>query len=333
MTRKEFYRLIYDEIAVRLSDCYKKDEITIEKTYLTDGRQVMMLLFVKDGSLYAPGFNLDEYYEQYLIQIPKEEFLSGIERAARNHASFVANSGELKLDRFEEVSDKIRIRLLALKNMDPSDKLHTIRHDLFLAQFRAEFQGDNNNSLLIPIHEKLFEKWGITDKELLAAAFENQLKDGVILSPLDEAEIREGFQLKINYWADPPRQEEAQAAGLLVLTNPTQYWGASLILNPDVLKGIFRILGVNFYILPSSIHEVMILADNGNYDADKLSALIASINDSEVGQQDVLADEVFYYDAMENRLMSGKNQSISSRKVIITRMGDMLTASLGESGA
>ena len=75
MTRKEFYHLVYDEISRRLSDCYKKDEITIEKTYLSDGRPVMMLMFVKKGSLYAPGFNLDEYYEQYLIQIPKEEFL------------------------------------------------------------------------------------------------------------------------------------------------------------------------------------------------------------------------------------------------------------------
>ena len=333
MTRKEFYHLVYNEISRRLADCYKKDEITIEKTYLSDGRPVMMLMFVKKGSLYAPGFNLDEYYEQYLIQIPKEEFLSGIERAARNHASFVANSGELKLDRFEEVSDKIRIRLLALNNMDPSDKLHTIRHDLFLAQFRVEFQGDNNNSLLIPIHEKLFEKWGITDKELLAAAFGNQLKDGVILSPLDEAEIREGFQLKINYWADPPRQEEAQAAGLLVLTNPTQYWGASLILNPDVLKGIFRILGVNFYILPSSIHEVMILADNGNYDAEKLSALIESINESEMGQQDVLSNEVFYFDAQEERLMSGREHDLRNKKLIIARTDALLAKNFGLAGA
>lgn len=37
MTRKEFYHLVYDEISRRLADCYKKDEITIEKTYLSDG--------------------------------------------------------------------------------------------------------------------------------------------------------------------------------------------------------------------------------------------------------------------------------------------------------
>ena len=333
MTRKEFYHLVYDEISRRLSDCYKKDEITIEKTYLNDGRPVMMLMFVKKGSLYAPGFNLDEYYEQYLIQVPREEYLSGIEKAARNHAAFAANTDGYKMDHFEDASDKIRIRLRSLEAREPSEGLHTIHHPLFLIQFKAEFKGENENSLLLPIHEKMVRNWGISDEELLAAAFKKQVKDGIILSPLDEARISEGFQLKINYWDNPPKAKEAREAGLLVLTNPSQYWGASLIINPDVLKRIYRILGVNFYILPSSIHEVMILADNGSFDAEKLSALIESINESEVGQQDVLSNEVFFYDAKEERLMSGREHDMRNKKMAIARTDQFLSSHFGFAGA
>lgn len=326
MTRKEFYQSVYEKMVDRLADCYKKEEITLENAYLDDGRQVMMLMFVKEGSLYAPGFNLDEYYEQYLIQIPMEEYLFDIEKSARSHASFVANSGDYKMDSFEDVSDKIRIRLRPAGSAQPSDGFHTVDYGLFTAQFKAEFKGENQNSLLIPIHEKLFRRWGISDEDLLDAAFEKQLRDGVILSPLDEAKIDEGFQLKKNYWKTPPEKDEAREAGLLVLTNPNQYWGASLILNPDVMEGIYRILGVNFYILPSSVHEVMILADNGNYDADKLSALIESINESEVTRQDVLADEVFYYDGDEERLMTDRKYAQRNRKMVAARMDDLMNS-------
>lgn len=94
------------------------------------------------------------------------------------------------------------------------------------------------------------------------------------------------------------------------------------------MDGIYQILGVNFYVLPSSVHEVMIFADNGNYDADKLSALIESINESEVTRQDILADEVFYYDAQEGRLISGKEQTKRSRRLIISSAGNELGESL-----
>ena len=90
---------------------------------------------------------------------------------------------------------------------------------------------------------------------------------------------------------------------------------------------------MNFYILPSSIHEVMILADNGSYDAEKLSALIESINESEVGQQDVLSNEVFFYDAKEERLMSGREHDMRNKKMAIARTDQFLSSHFGFAGA
>ena len=308
MTREEFYRTVYDETVSRLSDCYKKDEIVLRKQ-TEMGRTVMMLMFIKEGSPFSPSFNLDEYYEEYLIMMPQEEYISEIEKVGRHHVTDLERYRSLNLDRFENVIDKISIRLSALKNEEPDTLLHTIKFDHFIAEFRINLNSDDRESYCPPVFEKQFRDWFITDEILLNAAYMNQMKEGIILSPLDEAKISDGFQLKKNYWIDPPAQEEARAAGLLVLTNPAGSFGASLILNQAVLQRIYWILGVNYYILPSSVHEVMILADNGNYDAEKISDLVRRVNESEVLAMDVLADEVFFYDAAKDRMITGREHA------------------------
>lgn len=55
-------------------------------------------------------------------------------------------------------------------------------------------------------------------------------------------------------------------------------------------------LGENFYILPSSIHEVILLRESFAEDAEYLRWMIQEVNATEVAPEEILSDRAYYYD-------------------------------------
>lgn len=81
---------------------------------------------------------------------------------------------------------------------------------------------------------------------------------------------------------------------MLTLTKGNQMNGASLILHKSIRKKIGDIVGGNFYVLPSSIHEVMIIPEEG-FEAGELSELVSACNSqlyTEANLKDILSDKV-----------------------------------------
>ncbi len=92
-------------------------------------------------------------------------------------------------------------------------------------------------------------------------------------------------------------QLEEDPAGLLVLTNAISAFGAAAMFYPHILREAAMRIGKSFFILPSSVHEVLLLPDGGEHDPRELHDMVAQINRTEVAAQDVLTDSVYYYDA------------------------------------
>lgn len=89
--------------------------------------------------------------------------------------------------------------------------------------------------------------------------------------------------------------EKASPYDMYVLTNIRAINGASAILYPGLLKEIASKLESDLYILPSSIHEVIIIAKNTRYQKDELEYMVKEINESEVPIEDILSDRVYIY--------------------------------------
>lgn len=68
---------------------------------------------------------------------------------------------------------------------------------------------------------------------------------------------------------------------MLVLSNATTQNGASALFYPDVLEKIGEQAGQNFFILPSSIHETLIVPDDGRFDYQTLESMVKEINAAE----------------------------------------------------
>ena len=57
--------------------------------------------------------------------------------------------------------------------------------------------------------------------------------------------------------------------------------------------------GGGFFILPSSVHEVLVMPDNGEMSAEELKDMVTSINGDVVEPVDVLTEQVYHYDVKE----------------------------------
>ena len=71
--------------------------------------------------------------------------------------------------------------------------------------------------------------------------------------------------------------------------------GAGILFCHEYLKAIREKIG-DFYILPSSIHEVLIIPNDGTTDINDLNSIVQDVNANEVSENDYLADRAFTVD-------------------------------------
>ncbi|MDD5922538.1 MAG: DUF5688 family protein, partial [Eubacteriales bacterium] len=78
-------------------------------------------------------------------------------------------------------------------------------------------------------------------------------------------------------------EKEAMMDGqmpMMVLTNAEQVYGVSALFYPDQLGEMTDKLGGNFFILPSSVHEIIAIPDDGSMEVKDLEQMVMEINAS-----------------------------------------------------
>lgn len=82
---------------------------------------------------------------------------------------------------------------------------------------------------------------------------------------------------------------------MYVLSNKQRFYGAAALLYPDMLEMIAKKLDNDFFILPSSIHEVIILPFTDKLEKEDLIEMVHEVNATEVDQIDRLSNTVYIY--------------------------------------
>ena len=71
------------------------------------------------------------------------------------------------------------------------------------------------------------------------------------------------------------------------------------MLYPDIIKDFSTAVDSDIYILPSSIHELILLPARGDENCEELKSMVRDINETQVEREEVLSDSVYYYDRRE----------------------------------
>lgn len=73
-----------------------------------------------------------------------------------------------------------------------------------------------------------------------------------------------------------------------------------------ILKDFADHMESNLYILPSSIHEVILLLEEDTDDVNDLFRMVEETNRTVVDQEEVLSDSVYYYDREKDKITIAK---------------------------
>lgn len=141
----------------------------------------------------------------------------------------------------------------------------------------------------ILIHNSHLQLWGICSEKLYQDAMENTPQ----LYPAWIGNIQD---VMLELLEDSELETEVDKIPMYVLSNKPKVMGAACMLYPGVLKNFAQKMGCNLYILPSSIHEVILLPDDGKSDKKALFDMVEEINRTQVAESEVLADAIYYYE-------------------------------------
>jgi hypothetical protein len=146
----------------------------------------------------------------------------------------------------------------------------------------------------ILIDHSHLQLWGIDEEMLHDAAIANTIQRPYeLVSLTDMLHEMTGMNFTV---------EEQDDIHMYVLTNQEKYYGAVNILFDHVLSGVAEKLDDDFYVLPSSIHECMILPVKDAFDADQLGQMVKEINEEYVTEEEILGNSVYYYDRANHQL-------------------------------
>ena len=162
---------------------------------------------------------------------------------------------------------------------DLKDMPYEIHSDLAVIYYLEKVSEEG--IITAPLTFELIKKLGMDEEEIRNTAWRNTLlKKRAVMMPLSEV-------------LDCECDEDGVT--LYVLTNENMYLGAVTILYPDLLDMIADKLGSDLYILPSSIHECLLLPEHESIDGADLRSLVKKVNDSEVGEGEILSYNVYKY--------------------------------------
>lgn len=298
MNRKEFIAKVQAETAKRLGDRYK---VNTEEAVGNNG-VIMQLLRISSREQNAePAIFLDSFWESYEQGEEWEHVIDRILKIYENGIPKEPVNMKFFMD-FDCVKDRIAYKLInAEKNERLLSRIPHIRFlDLAICFYYAFFHKTLGNGSIL-VYNTQVEMWNTDTVELLRLAQKNTGHlFGMELQPMMDLlkELADDILQKLS-------EEDfllAEEIPLKILSNGRHQFGAACMLYPGVLKKIAEDSGADLYILPSSVHEVILMADTGREDPGKLAEMVKEVNSAQVLPEEVLSDHVYYYDREKDQV-------------------------------
>ncbi len=287
----------YEEIAEKLRGRFEHSEAVALRTVTKNNGIEMTAVVLGTGERIRPTVYLDGYYEEYENGRSLEEMADEILRIYEQNR--LPDDGMMDFfGQFDSVKKGICFRLVNRKRN--REMLEEVPHrdllDLSMVFYYLIEEGALHSGSIL-IKKEHLKQWGITEEELWAVAMQNTPQ----ILPVECVSIMKVFE---EMYADGevPQELTYPAGGLYektiplyVLTNKRRLCGAASILYEN-LKEFLPTPESNYYVLPSSIHELLLIPVSECENPGELKAMVRQVNATEVAPWEILSDEVYYYD-------------------------------------
>lgn len=301
MIEHKDYITFLDMIANCIKDIYH-GEVIAERCIAmkNNGVQKIGIMLRKKGEQIAPNFYIEQQFQEW------KEGTRSLQDIAENlchifESELEANHhlAETICFEWETMKKNVFLRLVNReKNKELLAKVPYMEFmDLAIIYFYSlAISEDVQGTLILTKEHQNF--LGVTTEELHQAA-EKNTKQRYPAKVYQMGDLVAKVKKTLGIELLEPATEESF---MYVLSNETGLFGAISVFFQEELKKIADQLGHNLYILPSSIHEMILVPDYNIFLPEKFLEMVQDINTTQVQETEILSDSVYYYDRAVEQL-------------------------------
>ena len=284
--KQNLYERGYGEVTVNFNEVEKANQ------------KYEAMSVAPEGSNVGVNFNLEQAFAAYensgdyqgVVASAANVIAEGLDNAPAVDVSALVN--------YDAMKDKLSIEVISAETNE--DLLSKIPHDRIedlAVVYRFVLESNENGRSSILVSNDLIERMGITPEQLKADALENapEIRPAVIQG-MNEV-MREMMGPEVFEMMGISEQTEEM---MYVATVPDKNSGAGVLAYQDFMDQAAEKIGGDFFILPSSIHEILLVPDDGQKGADELRAMVMDVNATQVSPEEKLTDNVYHYDSKEH---------------------------------
>lgn len=292
MTLENFANIIKEEVENRLEE---NEKCIIRKVIKNNGLEHTGIYFIQEDVNISPTVYLDLFYQEY-----QQNSLS-IEEAV---TEILKIYGQQKLSKgidlreffnYENMKERIIFKLINYeRNKKYLEEVPYIKyHDLAIV-FLALVSDEKDITASIQINNAHLKLWNVSTEDLYREAIRNT-------PDLKKAEIKT-MKTILTEMAARRKIEDNVLMSIIddfipmyVLSNRNDLYGAACILYPDLLKKFSKAIESDFFIIPSSINEVILMPVLDECGFYGLHEMIKEVNEKEIPFEEILSDSLYIY--------------------------------------
>lgn len=323
MEYEQFLMEVKDKVEENVGDNY---DVNIFRVIKNNSLELDSLTIRDKGSRISPNIYMNDYYEKYKYGESVDNIATEIQKVYENNNEVDGYDIDFS---FKEMRSKIIYRIINYgKNKKLLKDLPHIRFLDLAITFYCLIKNDTNGIGTIRITNEYMNEWNTDVEELMKLAGENTQRifpaktepmSKVIESILERDVSRYIGDTNSEEWDDFTGDnidsikddvameflkeiDEKEQIPMYILTNFNGINGASAILYTDILKEFAMSQDSDFYILPSSIHEVILIPYSEDFSMESLREMVRNVNETQVPEEEILSNQVYIYRRSTNTI-------------------------------
>lgn len=298
MNYEAFKEALVKETGRQAGEAY---QVSLQKITKNNGISRDAVSICRKDRKVAPVIYLESFYEQYrkgssVVRLAADM----LEHYREMDSTFL----EMDTDFFSDYENARRHIYCKLVNIGMNrEMLKEIPYRTYLDlavvyYYMTDAAGERDATILIS--RKHLEMWNLSSEELDRQAWDNTLADLTpSLRPMSDI-LREYADVQVE---EEKEETDSCLLPMYVLTNTKKTFGSICIRYPGVLEQAAEKLGGDFYILPSSVHECILVPAGRTVSSEILKEMVTDINHTQVEPQEVLANQVYLYSRLLNKIV------------------------------
>ncbi len=286
--KNEVEKAVDSNCQIRISDVKKNNGMTLKG-----------ITIVEDNNNLSPTVYLNDYYKAYISG--ETTFANVINDVIGTyHKNKVKQNIDMRylLD-YEKIRQRIVYKLInAEKNKELLDDIPHIEYLDLAIVFQCLVAQEDTGIATILVHNVHQKLWGVSVEELYQAAQVNtQLHLGHEIKTMPEVlcEIMKAENTEDSDHSEY-MEEFFEDVQMYVLSNKNRVEGAACMLYPGLIQEFADKTGSSLYIIPSSIHELLLIPTDNDNNYAEIKGMIKEINDTQVSTQEILSYSLYFYD-------------------------------------